>query len=55
MDAQKSFEARSTAKFDQIDKALDVQTVAIALCALGVGLIGAALLVRLAQEANANA
>jgi hypothetical protein len=50
------FEARTTAKFDQLERALDVQTVAIILLASGVLLIGTAGLIYLArQEGSLNA
>lgn len=55
-DSQTMFEARTTAKFDQLERALDVQTVAIILLASGVLLIGTAGLIYLArQEGSLNA
>lgn len=53
--AIKSFEARATAKFDQLDAALTNQAAATGLLALAAMLIGAALIWHLALEATKNA
>lgn len=50
-----SFQARTTAKFDQIDKALDNQAVATAFLALAVMFVCGAIVVRIAVEVGSNA